>query len=1285
MSQRDRIRPRSRVALLCIFSASLLAGCASSRTSWRSFPSSDVELTKSETNAEVERLSEQIYGTWQDGSFALLDTQMSAALQKHPKSARVHEMAGYVARLNGDAHGAWRHFLEAVKDTSSDVTRLHLYEMLQGPLLVSQTVETLSVMAELAASHPDPLIRHQARRLQISFLHRLGRLDEAKHATQKLDVMNDFLLLGAFDNDQGKGFLSTFPPEEKVDATQNYDGRRVKIQWRPAIPEVFGGGISFGSQVSPSSNSVAYLATWVIVEQDTDAVLRLSTRTPTKAFVNGAEILSVQTLQGIAPDNLNATINLKKGANLLLLKSAHKNGRWALITRITDKTGRKIPGLSTTIAPQATPLAHERHAPSNQLLPVSLFGDDVKLKHSARALFLKSRALRMNGFHRDASKILDEGVSKSQGNLLTLYERALLFWDTDENGKAIDLLNAGVEVSKGQAEAFLMKRARFYRGKKQWGKAFTDLRQVLKQMPNSFAAHMAFGALFDDRGWDIDRCKQFKSTFDKWPSSAYALREWARCLDSRGYDLDAKEAFANALALEPGHVWNLRRMGDIAIGENNFDEAWSYQERLLELRPTSGSTKLRAADLLRRMHKLDAAKEYLGRARAQDPDWARPLQRSGDLAYEADDVEMATDFWRASLDRDPDDTHLADLMDFISPSGLGRIEKYIPSDERIASAIQKSRSLTPSAGANVVFLMDHEVTEVQQDGSAKAVVTLVQWAVNKIGRDALIKKGIPTHGKVKLRAAYSVSPDGSTQEASSIRGGSLRYRNVELGSVTVLQYVHYRPPPAFLPNHYVAQWFFEGIHQQYNDSTWVLITPEERFLHIDKHEAIDLVTTKDGPSTVRTFRRQSVAPLIPERGMPPLIDILASVSVSTVEGWEEYVKWERALLTNAFTSNPELEELAKKLVKGATTTREKFDRLFHYVAQEIRYQQDYESSIAGVRPHSCPQVLARGYGDCKDKAVLLILLAKHSGVDVDFAILRTTGAGRVKKDVPNQQFNHAIVYVPKQEGIESPFFMDPTTDGLDIGNLRADDQGAISLVLDPDTGEYAFQEIPMQGHELDFEKHNIVINVDKDLKATATDQLTLKGRWAAGVRRLVRDDESARKLYERLSSILFPGATLLKGNAHESENTWKPLALSLEIDVTNSVQPQGDQRRLGVPYHFPLTQSAQSTTRKYPLRLGIYGHAETRVEVNLPPGAKTSFVPPNFKTVHRCFELERKTQEKRVKGTVVVSMTFSYQQRCFEVTPEEYVSYRSAVQEAISHLQDRLSFEPSSSTLAFSR
>jgi hypothetical protein len=340
------------------------------------------------------------------------------------------------------------------------------------------------------------------------------------------------------------------------------------------------------------------------------------------------------------------------------------------------------------------------------------------------------------------------------------------------------------------------------------------------------------------------------------------------------------------------------------------------------------------------------------------------------------------------------------------------------------------------------------------------------------------------------------------------------------------------------------------------------------------------------------------------------------------------------------------------------------------VAQEIRYQQDYEDTIAGVRPHSCPIILERGYGDCKDKAVLFILLAREVGIDVHFAILRTTDAGKVRREVPNQQFNHAIVYVPEQDGITEGFFMDPTTDGLDMGNLRADDQGAISLVLDPEGRDYSFMTIPYQAPEFQRTERNTVVTIESAEAATANNVIKLRGSGAAGIRRAMRNREQANNLFQAVANSLFTGASIQSSEHRNQDDIWHPLELELKLDIGEAIQPEGDHYRIAIPELVTFGQLTSLERRRTPMRLGPPESRSAITRFELPAGARVVRTPENFDLSDECFSIKQRTQRRG--RTVTVEQEF--ERRCPEISTEQYPALRRMTQRAQNQLESHLVF-----------
>src|SRR5262249_21649745 len=151
---------------------------------------------------------------------------------------------------------------------------------------------------------------------------------------------------------------------------------------------------------------------------------------------------------------------------------------------------------------------------------------------------------------------------------------------------------------------------------------------------------------------------------------------------------------------------------------------------------------------------------------------------------------------------------------------------------------------------------------------------------------------------------------------------------------------------------------------------------------------------------------------------------------------------------------------------------------------------------------------------------------------------------------------------PEQPGIEQGFFMDPTSDGLDMGNLRTDDQGALSLVMDPESGKWQWRQIPYQTPELQYDRHKIRIDVKSPTEAQASDEISLRGLIAQGMRHVLRNQGEARKLYETLAAALFPGATMRDAKSGRREDIWHPLTVNLDLDGSNAIRAEDEHYRL---------------------------------------------------------------------------------------------------------------------------
>lgn len=1257
-----------RSLLLALLLALPASGCAAVDKSYRDF-AADPTPTLAAGAASVE--ADALIGAFYGNGGGDLGASLPAAIARAPRHGGLREIAAYQALLQGDAHAAFTHFLHAAADRDAVAPELYLWELQSLEDTVTERLTASELYRALAAKHPSASMRDLATYYLAQNLRDLARYEEAEAATASLGFIQAWSVLGAFDNEQSKGFSTEYAPEQAGDPHGEYAGARLPIRWRKVETSRLDGAVPLGDAVWPAESAVAYAETWITSPREREVELRLSTTNDVRAWIDGKLVVSDEKVFDDDLDNVVARVVLKAGTSRLLIKSAHGTGAWRLAARIAEKNGAIAADLTFSPTGTATPPSAAKVAPTAakpaQVVAAARLDAIADVN---RRRFLQGRHAARIGHTRKTPQFFRPLLEAAPKNPIAVYFAAVSQWDTGEVGKALDLLNGGVAAFPELA-AFRIMRGRFYKQRRLFDKAQSDLDFAIRTNPRAREAFFELSAVHANRGWPIDRCRVLTAALVAWPDSVGGLIDLAQCKADQGLAREAEKILQRARALLPGRPTTLLRLARLAGTRLDDDAALTALHELRAAAPTSVAFVFEEADFQRRADHSDESRRLFAIARDASPDAPRAYAALGAMEYADGHLDAAARLYRLALERDPEDASLHERVASLDPTALGLGERLAPTSDDIDRAVRSASRVVPHAGSHYVVLLDDEVTTVNSDGSSRNIVTFVAQALNTEGRDALIQVRLPGSGKVRMVESYAIRKDGERQEVSSLSGGILRYRNLDVGSIVVRQFVHYAPPQPFLPNEYASQFSFQQLNAQVESSRWRLILDRGRKLNVFKRGAVESTTAIMEDKQVWTIAARGVAPVVPEVGMPPPRDSMFTAAVSTVQSWDAYGHWEKTLLGDAFPQSESLDRLARKLTEGAATPREKLDRLWAYVAQEIRYQQEYEDTIAGVKPHNASVVVERGYGDCKDKAVLLIRLARVVGLDLRFALLRTTPAGEVLREIPNQQFNHAIAYVPKQEGIGEALFVDTTTNGLDIGNLRSDDQGALSLVLDPRTGASELVPIPYQAPELERLRHAITLDLSDPKRARARDQIETRGDLASRLRRTLRSGESAKKAYQSISESLFPGTTLLDGKAEHDQDLTRPLAVQLDIDLANAVQSDGERSRLDLPFLFPLGNEATLATRKLPLLLSR-GTRIVEITAELPEGQEVSHTPPDLDVQHACFSMNRKTQIAGRKVTITTELRSS----CARVSPEDYPGFRAAVQKAVVQGRENLVFGP---------
>lgn len=1199
---------------------------------------------------------------------AALRAAAQAARAAAPSAGKTHELEAELARLEMRDGDEFEALFAAAQDTNYDATRYALHRIEELARTDEQHGRYVGLLEELAQAHPDPRVRGAAGFVLTAHLHVAGDDAARDEAAKQLSGMLPLAVVGGWDNDQGKGFDIAYPPEKGVDLSAKYEGSLMQIGWEKNPPRDVRGETELRDFIAPDRWSAAYLASGFRTSTPGTYELRVSSSDPVKIFVDGTPIFEARELEGaFVFDQFVVPVKLEAGDHQLLIKSAHRLGDWRVLARITGERGAPADIKATEAGPTGRALAPAELVTSDE-------ATDAAVAHFGEGT---ARQARFRTFHSAYTAGGNVTVRAAQAfsrafpsSIVSRYELIAALWNNNERGRTADEL---VELERvgGDALPLIRKQqARFWQQEGLKARARKSLLELVKAYPERTAAARQLAELFAAEKWIEDSCRTLEAVDTRRPRTLDVKLEVAECwLSERREDL-AVSAYRELLGGRPRHYGVLRRLHDALRDRGQLDDAADVARKLVAAYPEKLFPRLTLAETLRRAGRYQRAQEALVKAQAAFPNSADVRRAQAALAWRMGDEQKAVEAWQAALLRSPEDDATANRLDFVAPEQKGAWAEDIPNDERIGQALGSRQMLAQKAGADLAYLLDHEVTALRSDGSTINVVTNVVHAFNQQGRDKLTRRRLAYGGRVRVLQAFSIDANGRRSEAS-VRQREVLYRGLDVGSTIVLQYRADSPPSGFLPRYLSKSWSFQSVNDQRSLSEFVLWYPSGNTLNEVKVGDLVREEKRVGEEVRVSWALQNVGPVVPEPHMPNLIEVAANLNISTIPAWDTYNHWEEALLEGAFRDSPELDALAQKLAAEAKTPHEKLLKIHQFVMEEIRYQQDYESFIAGVKPHPASMVVERRYGDCKDKTVLFMTLAKKLGLTAQFATVRTRDRGQIMKGLPTQQFNHAIVYVPKQEGLAEGRFFDATADALDLEVLRDDNAGTESLVYDPNGRTHQWVQIPWQTPDHHRIQSVMALKLASDGTAQGELELHAKGKAGSSFRRVSRNPEQFKQFMQVVAGSYFTGASSEGAAPIEVKDLTKPAVLKTTFLAPNAARREGEALRLRLP-----TWSARDTfnlaTRRHALVLGTPSQQQWRYRITLPEGMQAARMPTSGEVNTDCIKL-RRTVTPTADG---LSVEQDLEIRCERISATEYPAYRTQMEQMNRFLDEELVVTP---------
>ncbi|HXH27721.1 MAG TPA: DUF3857 domain-containing protein [Candidatus Polarisedimenticolia bacterium] len=373
----------------------------------------------------------------------------------------------------------------------------------------------------------------------------------------------------------------------------------------------------------------------------------------------------------------------------------------------------------------------------------------------------------------------------------------------------------------------------------------------------------------------------------------------------------------------------------------------------------------------------------------------------------------------------------------------------------------------------------------------------------------------------------------------------------------------------------------------------------------------------DGVVTQRWTVRD-VPPLPHEPHRPPQADLTPSIFIAPREiqwsdhhidaaDWSGIARFYWDLARDRMEPAPEVAQTAAAQTAGVTEPDQKTRRLYDYVRDKVNYVE-ISLDIGGWQPHANGDVLHHLYGDCKDKATLLIAMLRSEGLVGLPVLARTRDFGLVPADLPSLSFNHAFVAIPRDQGY---LFLDPTSDAP-YGDLPWVDQGINVLVVRADgTGEFTSTPLFRASRNLSRRTVEATLGPSGDLEGTLT--IEAHGQERDELMPLTSGRATEREdAVEDLVGWLCPGARLLSHEVKKPEGPTDPLIVTAKFSVPRFATRAGTLEIVSPQIvRFPsLTSLAAYPQRLQPFFFEYLYSLSSDVRMRLPPGRTVRKVPP---------------------------------------------------------------------------
>lgn len=1090
---------------------------------------------------------------------------------------------------------------------------------------------------------------------------------KANETFSKIGALDQWQVLGAFDNISGSGFDKDWGAVSKATSDNIFKNDvNADVTWYVPSANKPNKWFYFDYYFS-LNNVVVYAQTFVNSPVEQEVYLRTGTSGSLKIWVNDAQIATVPEERNCDMDIYPYKATLNQGFNRILVQIGQSEISGAnFLMRVTDADANPITNISQTVTYNA--YQKSSNQASNQILPFfaeAFFEEKIKTdsKNLLNYLALGETYLRNDkayeGTHilKEAEKLapkssyisyrLSEAYLRAQNQ--TDYSREIENIKQNDPNSFIALRNKYQEASNASkvddVQAVIQQIKTLYGESEYTDGMDIRLLGMQRKMDEMIALAKKLYAKYPADAEYMSLCYAVENEVNNNTKAATSILE---NYNKRYYDSDA-------LQLLSEHYFNL---GDA-------DKGLKALQKRIDANPYASGYLFEYAQTLQRMQRYNEALKVLADVKALAPYMASVYNTEGYIYKELKNEEKAKESFRKSIYYGPTSYDSRTQLRLLE--NKKEVFELFPKknlDELIASA--PSASDYPEENAVVVMYENQLVfypEGAQEHRSEIAIKVLNQSGIEEWKDYSIAYNSNSQY--LNLDKYEVIKANGQRVKAETDYAGRVVFTNLEVGDVLHLDYRLQDYHTGAFSKHFddwvLMQYAMPSLYNGYS----ILIPKDKKFDYRVKNADFEPTVSDVEDMKLYQWISTNQPAIKDEPYMSPYADVAPTLVFSSIPDWTFVSNWYKDLTANKITAHSDyvLKATYAEIIKGNENASqlEKAKLFYEYILSNITY-----SNVPFMQGNFIPQKASRTIitrlGDCKDVSTLFVALCREADIKANLVLLSSREYGNNILALPTNNFNHCIA----QLEVDGKLYYLELTDGkLPFGaTLDSDLQSNILPIpyKNEQIGtELLKMDMPFRMKNELLRKSNVIIDKN-DLNISVNSVRT--GQLASYYRHQYADVGTEDRLKNINQIVADDWNTPVKVSDFKLiniDNLKDSVLYSYTIDAKGALQDVAGMKIFKLPWSdaFNSTALIALDERKYPLQFWSYLYLDTEnEEMNITLSKGTSFVesPKNVKLSCSVADYELNFNVKP-NGEITARRIFSKKKDV--VTPAEYAEFKT--------------------------